>query len=91
MAAELPALTRPCNGRLVSDSDRLTSWNLADWRRGPNRPELALTGAHLAELLLDHYPDERDAAVEHLDFAFAEFREMKMQPALERVLGCRGC
>jgi tetratricopeptide (TPR) repeat protein len=54
------------------------------------RPELALTRAHLAELLLDHYPDEHDAAIEHLDFAIAEFRDMKMQPALERALGRRG-
>jgi tetratricopeptide (TPR) repeat protein len=54
------------------------------------RPEVALTRAHLAELLLDHYPDERDAAIKHLDFAITEFREMKMQPALERALGRRG-
>jgi tetratricopeptide (TPR) repeat protein len=54
------------------------------------RPELALIRAHLAELLLDHYPDEHDAAIEHLDFAIAEFRDMKMQPALERALGRRG-
>ena len=54
------------------------------------RPEVALTRLDLAELLLDHYPDEHDAAIEHLDFAIAEFREMKMQPALERALGRRG-
>ena len=54
------------------------------------RPEIALTRLSLAELLLDHYPDEHDAAIEHLDFAIAEFREMKMQPALERALGRRG-
>jgi hypothetical protein len=29
-----------------------------------------------------------DAAIEHLDFA--EFQDMKMQPALERALGRRG-
>jgi len=52
------------------------------------RPELALTHLGLAELLLEHpSPGEgRDAAIEHLDFAIAEFREMKMQPALERAL-----
>jgi tetratricopeptide (TPR) repeat protein len=54
------------------------------------RPELALSRLGLAELLLDHYPDERDAAIEHLDFAIAELRDMKMQPALERALGRRG-
>jgi hypothetical protein len=50
------------------------------------RPELALTRLELAELLLVHYPAERAVAVEHLDFAIAEFREMKMQPSLERAL-----
>ena len=50
------------------------------------RPELALSRFQLAELLLDHYPDEKPEAIEHLDFAIKEFREMKMQPSLERAL-----
>ena len=50
------------------------------------RPELALTRLQLAELLLDHYPNEKSEALEHLDFAIKEFREMKMQPSLERAL-----
>ncbi len=50
------------------------------------RPELALSRLGLAELLLDQYPDERAEALEHLDFAIDECREMKMQPALERAL-----
>jgi len=50
------------------------------------RPELALTRLQLAELLLDHYPDEKKEALEHLDFAINEFREMKMKPYLERAL-----
>ncbi|MGA8848490.1 MAG: protein kinase [Dehalococcoidia bacterium] len=50
------------------------------------RPELALTRLQLAELLLEYYPKERAEALEHLDFAIAEFREMKMQPSLERAL-----
>jgi tetratricopeptide (TPR) repeat protein len=50
------------------------------------RPELALTRLQLAELLLEHYPKERAAALEHLDFAIAEFRDMKMRPWLERAL-----
>ena len=54
-----------------------------------NRPEIALTRLELAELLLDHYPDERAEALEHLDFAITELRDMKMQPALERALGLR--
>jgi len=50
------------------------------------RPELALSRLQLAELLLDHYPAEKKEALEHLDFATKEFREMKMQPSLERAL-----
>ncbi|MEK7352943.1 MAG: hypothetical protein AABZ77_00355, partial [Chloroflexota bacterium] len=50
------------------------------------RPEVALTRLGLAELLLDHYPAEKKEALEHLDFAIKEFREMKMQPSLERAL-----
>ena len=47
---------------------------------------MALTSLSLAELLLDYYPDERAEANQHLDFAIAEFRVMKMQPSLERAL-----
>ena len=50
------------------------------------RPEIALTRLELAELLLGHYPDEHAEAMEHLDFAIAEFQDMKMQPSLERAL-----
>jgi hypothetical protein len=51
-----------------------------------SRPEMALARLGLAQILLDHYPAERGEAVEHLDFAIAEFRDMKMQPSLERAL-----
>jgi len=50
------------------------------------RPELALTRLQLAELLLEQYPTEKKEALEHLDFAISEFRDMKMQPSLERAL-----
>jgi predicted ATPase len=50
------------------------------------RPELALTRLQLAELLLEHYPNEKKEALEHLDFAIKEFQDMKMQPSLERAL-----
>ena len=52
----------------------------------PFRPELALSKLQLAELLLEHYPDEKKEALEHPDFAIKEFREMKMQLSLERAL-----
>ncbi len=54
-----------------------------------NRPEIALARLGLAELLLEHYLEEHAEALEHLDFALAEFREMKMQPSLERALSRR--
>jgi tetratricopeptide (TPR) repeat protein len=50
------------------------------------RPELALTRLQLAELLLEHCHRERGEALEHLDFAISEFRDMKMRPWLERAL-----
>ena len=43
-------------------------------------------GTGLVELLLEHYPDERPEAMEHLEFAIGELRDMKMQPSLERAL-----
>jgi hypothetical protein len=54
------------------------------------RPELALCKLELAELLLEHSPEQRDEALAHLDFAIEEFRAMKMQPALERALRHKG-
>jgi N-acetylneuraminic acid mutarotase len=54
------------------------------------RPEIALTRLALAELLIRGSPMEQSEAQEHLDFAIAEFRAMKMQPALERALGHKG-
>jgi DNA-binding CsgD family transcriptional regulator len=54
------------------------------------RPELALSRLDLAHLLLQHYPGERSAAFEHLDFAIAEFEAMGMQPPLKRALRLRG-
>jgi len=50
------------------------------------RPEIALTRLQLAELILEHYPDEQHEAMKHLEFAIGEFRDMKMQPSLERTL-----
>jgi tetratricopeptide (TPR) repeat protein len=53
------------------------------------RPEIALTRLQMAELLLEHYSDERSEAFEYLDFAIGEFREMRMQPSLGRALTVR--
>ena len=53
------------------------------------RPEMALTRLQLTELLLENYPDERAEAMDRLDLAISEFRDMKMQPSLERALSHR--
>lgn len=37
-------------------------------------------------VLLEHYPDEKAEALEHMDFAIGEFCDMKMQPSLARAL-----
>jgi len=49
------------------------------------RSELALSPFQLAELLFEHYPDEKEEALAHLNFAIDEFKEMKMQPSLEKA------
>ena len=54
------------------------------------RPEAALIHLDLAELLLQHFPDEQAKALRHLDFAIEECRAMKMQPHLERALRHKG-
>jgi DNA-binding CsgD family transcriptional regulator len=54
------------------------------------RPELALTHLRLAELLFKEADDAaRREALEHLDLAIPELRDMKMQPALEQALAVR--
>jgi DNA-binding CsgD family transcriptional regulator len=50
------------------------------------RPELALVRLDLAELLLNSFPSERDAAMEQLRLATAEFEAMHMQPSLDRAI-----
>jgi hypothetical protein len=39
---------------------------------------LALTRLQFAELLLENYPNEKEEAVQHLDFCVKDFRDMKM-------------
>ena len=33
-----------------------------------------------------HYQQDESKTLQHLDFAIGEFRDMKMQPSLERAL-----
>jgi DNA-binding NarL/FixJ family response regulator len=54
------------------------------------RPELALTHASLAELLLqESNAAARSEALEHLHIAIPELQFMKMQPVLERALALK--
>jgi DNA-binding CsgD family transcriptional regulator len=54
------------------------------------RPEVALTHISLAELLLqDDAEVARSEALEHLDIAIPELRDMNMQPGLQRALVLR--
>ncbi|HEY96167.1 MAG TPA: protein kinase [Dehalococcoidia bacterium] len=50
------------------------------------RPEIAFTRFHIAELLLENYPDSKKEAIDHLNFAINEFRVLHMQPSLEKAL-----
>lgn len=50
------------------------------------RPEIALIHLQMAELLLEDRAEARAEALAHLEFATAEFREMKMGPALGRAI-----
>jgi len=51
---------------------------------------LSLIFLQLAELLLEHYPDEKKGAVEHLNFAIGELHDMNMKPSLERAFKHKG-
>jgi class 3 adenylate cyclase len=72
-------------GNAEEARDLLTT-ALASARRIRARGEIALVRLHLAELFLQHYPEERQEALAHLDFVIPEFRDMKMQPSLKRAL-----
>ena len=43
----------------------------------------ALSRLQLAELILEHYLNERAKAMEHLDFVIVKSQDTKMQPSLE--------
>ena len=73
-AANVPVKERQTEMRVYFESEIRTYLNAKDAYASERNKIL------IAELLLDHYPEERDAAIEHLDFAIAE-----MQPALERA------
>ncbi len=51
-----------------------------------SRPEAALVRLQLAELLLEHYPDQREEAIDHLGKAIGGFEAMNMRPSLRQAL-----
>jgi class 3 adenylate cyclase len=75
--------------RLLGDPARARSYFLKALEvdeRVRARPEIALLSLDMAQLLIEHYPNERVEALQHLDFALSEFQAMKMQPALEEAM-----
>ena len=50
------------------------------------RPEIARTRFHLAHLLFEHFPDEKETATAHLNYAVQEFGAMKMKHLLEEAM-----
>ena len=54
-----------------------------------DRAEVARVRLAMARLLFEHFPDEREAAAEHLNFATNEAQAMKMKPLLEECLALK--
>jgi class 3 adenylate cyclase len=53
------------------------------------RPEVAIVRQDLARLLFEHFPNERAAAAEHVNFATTEAQAMKIKPLLEECLALK--
>ncbi len=47
---------------------------------------IALTRLQPAKHLLERCADDKPDAIDHVNFAIGEFREMKIQPSLEKAL-----
>jgi class 3 adenylate cyclase len=58
-------------------------------RKIGSRPEIALLNYEMARCLFEHYPDERNAAIEHLNDATREAQAMKMKPLLDDCLALK--
>jgi class 3 adenylate cyclase len=54
-----------------------------------HRPEIAVLNYYLADLLFEHFPDDKAAAAEHLNFATQEAQAMKMKPLLNDCLALK--
>jgi eukaryotic-like serine/threonine-protein kinase len=93
-------VTPACTARLLGDAatvlgDRTSARGYYEQARVVAtrlrlRPEGALAALGLAEGLIAGDQAEQSEAQRHLDFAIAEFQEMKMQPSLERALAHKG-
>ncbi len=88
-----------CNTRIVAGAHALLGdpGQARDWYKKAidvctnmrHRPELALTRMELAELLINHFPDEGQQASDLLGAAITELRDMKMVPSLEKAEALR--
>jgi len=54
-----------------------------------DRTSVANSRFDLARLLFEHFPEEKAAAAEHLNFATGEAQDMKMKPLLEECLALK--
>ena len=77
---------------------RGVSNQLPCWRRVSLGPEIALTRPQLAVLVLEHYPDEKSEAVEHLGFPTPSVTQPEAKvvgsnptPATKRFQGEQRC
>jgi len=53
------------------------------------RPEIAIARYEISRLLLENHPQEKEAALEHLEFALQEFNAMKMAPFIQRAVALK--
>jgi class 3 adenylate cyclase len=81
LAAQL--LGDPSRARELLETSLTVGLNVGD------RVETARSHFGLARLLLEHFPDERAAAAEHLSLAIREAQAMKMKPLLDDCLALK--
>ncbi len=89
---EVTQLLNDRQSELLID-ERLPNWIDGDGRDLAEPDSLygrrhltALARLQIADLLLSYCPDQRDQALDHLNFAIREFRELNLRPELERAL-----
>ena len=73
----------------IADARKLFETTLEVAGRVGDRPEVARAHVGLAYVLFDFFPEEKAAAVEHLNIATQEAQAMKMKPLLDECLALK--